>query len=526
MKKIIRLLIVVSLLLPFSYCTSPLEEDGTVDTSSEIDSLFSAIGKLESPPTSSEVVLSRKSGVPINDGGTFVCNQDEIRLTQRLESFYTSAFDIANPNLATLYPGAIVTLDDLGGQNILTSIGNIGRTDISIRSSSLGMQANVQPGQASQAIDEMENSFSGDVPANFIYNSTEAYSTDQALLKLGISVSWLGNSVSNKFSVSNSASTRTVMVSFIQSYHTVSMDYPGRASAFFSSNVTADDLAARMSSGSPLGYISQVTYGRMIIAKITYDARSNQTSNQLAAGLRTGLVGINFNFDTDTKSTLEKSSIELSVLGGSSSIISQLNTGTNAFDVLSNIQSYLAQDANNLQVGLPIAYTVRYLLDNSLFSVGGTTEYTAQECLINPERAFIESLTVEQFPLVNPSDGGDWDSFFNGFKPDIYFELWEETSTGGFQLIYENRNSRAENAGSDDLPITFDFANPFELGNWKERIYTIDLIDYDVAPPSDLMGVVFLDLPELLPNSGEYPTEIVLNDADQNVRIRLALRWE
>ncbi|HAA14821.1 MAG TPA: hypothetical protein DCE41_25285 [Cytophagales bacterium] len=504
-------------------------EPDVIDFSTAIDSLFVNAGKLSDPPGYSLVSTGEQNGVEVEaNGATYFCDEKEFQLTQRLESFTATAFDIANPNIAALYPGSIVRLGELGDENILTSIGNVTRPEITLQSSALnGATKTVLPEGALQAVADMEAEFNGEVPANFVYDAVEAYSSEQALLDLGIKVNWLAGSVANKLSVSESVEERTVMVSFAQSYHTVSMEYPGTPSAFFAEGVTADQLASRMSSDNPLGYISQVTYGRMLIAKITYSTSNSLTRNELAAGLRQGLVGVNFSFDTELEQVLESSTVELSVLGGSTDILSQLSAGNNALEILQNIQNYLEVDAQNLDAGLPIGYTVRYLLDNSLFATGGITEYTAQTCTIDPEEVSIRRVRVEQFP---PSDnsGYSWDSFTNGFDPDIYWVLYEyiESSESFNILTSLDTDLRKENATSANVPFSWGLSVPYKLPDWETKVFVLGLWDYDSFSDDDYLGGVVLYMPDLLPTSGQFPNEVTLANEDAGIRITLELLWE
>lgn len=498
------------------------------DFSNSIDSVFQAIGKLSDPPSTSLVTLSEETGVEVmHDGSTYFCDQASLQLSKRLESFSAAAFDIANPNLAALFPGAIVRLKDLKDENILTSIGNVGRPEITLKSFELnGASKTVLPENASSAVAAMESEFSGEIPANFTYSAIEAYSKEQALLELGIKVNWLAGSVSNKFSVSESVEERSVMVSFIQAYHTVIMDYPGRPADFFTEDVTADQIAARMSPENPLGYISQVTYGRRIIAKISYSTSSSLTRNELALGLSKGLVGVNFSFDTELEQVLEESSIELSVLGGGTDILGQLSGGSNALEVLQNIQDYLQVDAQNVGIGLPIAYSVRYLVDNSLFAVGGVAEYKEQNCILDPEKLFVDRITVEQFPSREP-DGGNWDDFINGYDPDVYWKLYSyDSASSEYSLLTSlDIDRRKENAESSDVPFGWTLTRPFELFDWKSKTISVALWDYDFFD-DDYMGHVNFYFPGLIAESEEFPSKVTLANQSGSTRISLDLHWE
>ena len=507
----------------------PAEEEETPDYSSSIDSLFQATGKLADPPSNNLEKLNEVSDVPVSSGGSnYFCNQSTFRLSKRLDSFTASAFDVADPNLAALYPGSIVRLKDLEEENNLTSIGSIDRKEVILRSSSLnGATKKVMPEDATAAVAEMESEFTGTVPANFAYEAIEAYSSEQALLELGIKVNWLAGSVANKFSVSETAEERTVMISFVQSYHTVSMDYPGTASEFFGDEVSTDQIGARMSADNPLGYISQVTYGRKIIAKVTYSTSSSLTRNELAAGLTQGMVGLNFSFDSELQQVLTNSSIQLSVLGGGTDIISQLGNGDNAFEVLQNIQKYLEEDAQNLDAGLPIAYTVRYLVDNSLFASGGVVEYEAQNCVIDPQKVSVSRITVEQFPGTDQF-GEEWDDWINDYDPDIYWILYQyNETTEGFDIIKSLPvDNRKENASSSDVPFGWSVSPAYSFSDWKNKYFWVNLWDYDSYDDDNNIGGALLYFPDHLPDSGEYPSQITITNDNQTIRITLDLIWE
>ena len=114
------------------------------------------------------------------------------------------------------------------------------------------------------------------LPLSAIGNSEE-----DALLNLGISANYLGQSVKGQVKSSSTQKTNTVAVQFTQSYYTLTTEQPRTPASLFLPTVTAGDATRSLVfQNNPPVYISSITYGRMLI--YTFQSTASATDLQVA----------------------------------------------------------------------------------------------------------------------------------------------------------------------------------------------------------------------------------------------------
>ncbi|WP_439152402.1 thiol-activated cytolysin family protein [Winogradskyella sp.] len=104
---------------------------------------------------------------------------------------------------------------------------------------------------------------------------------------------------------------------------------------------------------------------------------------QYTTGVNEGELTINSNFEE----VLEESSINIITIGGNAEVSSSAVDAANMSEGPGALNYIITggnavYSANN--PGVPIAYTIRYLDDNSIAKMGYTTDYTVEECGSNP----------------------------------------------------------------------------------------------------------------------------------------------
>ena len=156
-------------------------------------------------------------------------------------------------------------------------------------------------------------------------------------------------------------------------------------------------------------YIKSVTYGRIIMFRMesssAYESANVEAAFRYAAG-----YSVDGNLKTTYDEILRESSIDLVTIGGNAAVatepISVANTN-NASTILDKIRGIISGENavyNKSNPGVPIAYSVFYLKDNSLTKLGYTTEYTAKEC-VTTQKANTIKVYLGNFTAVADCDG-------------------------------------------------------------------------------------------------------------------------
>jgi hypothetical protein len=274
-----------------------------------------------------------------------------------------------------------------------------------------------------------------------------------------------------------------------------------------------------------------VVYGRVLIAKITYSGKEQLTEKDLALKLNNGLGKVGFTINDKDQQIFKNISTDISIVGGSASDAANI-IGTDKTDfksIFTKIYDYIKNGANKPTLGVPIGYTVRYLSTNNPVSIGVTADYVEKNCVINPQKVLIKSVTFTQLPPKNPN-GNDWD--FLGF-PDVYYGMSTPEGTS-LQIAPERRITDVTSSMISNGNVTWDNVN-FEVKDFTKPI-DIDAYDYDrvtLTGDDEYMGYVRILMNNYTKitstNNTLYPTTISETRTDEKTKativVRLELEW-
>lgn len=134
--------------------------------------------------------------------------------------------------------------------------------------------------------------------------------------------------------------------------------------------VTVSALTPFVQSGNPPCYISSVSYGRVIVARIT--AKTTHSELQTALQARAQIGNGKFKFDRSAFNFDYE--FEAFVVGGSQAGAAQALASKS----IDGLNTLITQDAvvGPDKPGFPIEYTVRYLSNGQPIPLGGAAEYT------------------------------------------------------------------------------------------------------------------------------------------------------
>jgi len=299
---------------------------------------------------------------------------------------------IIRPTNGIIWPGAIVKVNE-GLLNGLPEPVTLKPAPITLRLDLPGLGAKgtiivEEPSNSNtqtaldEALDWWNNNqyIEGYVNAsNSSYNVATSYSSQQLALDLGLNVKWCSGSVSAHFNYQSSSTNKVAMMTFKQVFYTVTLDTPSQPSSVFDPSVSLDDVKATFYNAEPPGYVHSVSYGRIIMFRMVTTESVTSAEVEGAMKYSTGLTSVSAQLETKYKSILQNSSIDVITIGGNADTASQAVTAQNFGDLEPILTGQNAVYSKS-NPGVPIAYTVKFLMDNKIAKMGYTTDYTATEC--------------------------------------------------------------------------------------------------------------------------------------------------
>jgi hypothetical protein len=372
-KALLLTVILLYLIAPMS-CTKDEEKP---DPGPEINAYFASLPtwNVFSPPEP-DVVLEFDPIQEFSCGNLMVKTTTPCSITQTPEDIVTY-----DPNSEILYLGSLIQgVGYLEGLGSMQSLPIYQRAPLPI-SISFQMSNNsrvienpnlisVKQGIA-ELVEAAQNA--GHVSGSSIFfNQTTSHSFRQTALALGLSADYMVASVQASLQWQSTTETSTVSAYFIQKMFTVSMGLPQRPGDLFSQEFTQALLNEQVNMGRigpnnlPV-YVSNIVYGRMMTLTMT----STFSETQMKAALSASYQNISGELSAEHQNTLSNSTIKLVTIGGDAqTALNFLRTG--------RLGEFFRTDAP-LTTAVPISYTLRSLVDNSIAKVSKTVEYNMVE---------------------------------------------------------------------------------------------------------------------------------------------------
>lgn len=241
-------------------------------------------------------------------------------------------------------------------------------------------------------------------PANSSLEVTTAYKNTQTALDLGVAVEWATGSASGALSVNTTAQTSVVTGLFMQSFYTITIDQPTSPEAVFDSTVTLGQVQQQITAAGPPAYVSSVSYGRIIMVRLETDGTYSSTHIEGAFKYAGGSLNVDVNLKSTYEEILTNSRFTFLAIGGNAAeAVKNLDPQNPQGSIMAAIvgdQGLNAVYSRN-NPGVPIAYEVRYLQDNSLAKMGFTTDYTTTECSFKRDQVRITLAYLQSHPYPN-----------------------------------------------------------------------------------------------------------------------------
>ena len=320
--------------------------------------------------------------------------------------------------------------------------------------------------------------------ANSSFHLSTSYSSKQLALDVDLNAEWASGNVSSQFNYYSDESKKVVVAVFKQAFYDVIYDTPTSPEKVFSDQASLDEVKSIINDAAAPAYIKSVTYGRIIMFRM--ESTSAYKSSDVEAAFRYAAgYSVDGSLTTTYNEILQQSSIDLVTIGGNAAVATEPISTANAdgaSTILDKVRGIISGDnavysKNN--PGVPIAYSVFYLKDNSLAKLGYTTEYTAKECVTSQDANTI-SVYLGNFSVIKDCDGIEGAGEFT-----FYVDFIDENNK---TLASSYSKSLTVNDPYDYLiNITRTFTLPRALG----KKFAIKLTCYETD--KSIFGVTYYD---------------------------------
>ncbi len=319
------------------------------------------------------------------------------RVTYDLKTNF-SEVSILQPTDGIIYPGALVYGDEVllndGLPNPITSVSR-GPATFRISLPGFGDNGNIvvdNPENTSVAADidnALEWWHDNAYPDGYenlaqqSYDSAISYSYEQLGLDVGLNIEWANGSVQSQLEYQTTETSRVAMLVYKQIFYTVTMDNPFSPASVFGNDVTLAQVQSVIDDNRPPAYVKSVSYGRIIMFRMETTNMNTDIDLSLVLEYASG-VNASGTVNSTYDEILEESNITIVTLGGNAEAATEIfepnDGGPISIGAFGSIISGENAVFTRNNPGIPMAYTVRYLKDNSLAKMGFQTEYSADSC--------------------------------------------------------------------------------------------------------------------------------------------------
>ncbi|MBV9216311.1 MAG: thiol-activated cytolysin family protein [Acidobacteria bacterium] len=345
------------------------------------------------------------------DGGTMIVDKEKdkknerrtgnakiircLRTTRNLSKNFDDVA-ILQPTQGVIYPGALVYADQELVDGKPRPLTGLPRAPIDLRLDLPGLQdegsftiANPTDGKVQSAVNKALNFWNNSTsfqdgyvnPSRSNYSSTIAYSSDQLAMSLGFNAKWASGDAAAQFKYSTSNEKNVIVAVYRQVFYTVTFDAPNLPEQFFDPSVSVEEARETFTTEKPSapGYVSSVNYGRIIMFRMETDKSASAVDAQAAFNYAAGAVTVGGDMKLKYDKILSNSSITVVTMGGNAEVAAETVAARTATDLQKVIKGKNAVYSKN-NPGVPIAYTVKFLKDNTIAKMGSTTDFTTEDC--------------------------------------------------------------------------------------------------------------------------------------------------
>lgn len=307
--------------------------------------------------------------------------------SEKIDKSQTVSFDIANGS-TTYYPGKLVRVDKANFLKAGPQDFNVGadqRAPMTFRiviggSQKAGLDLDVSRNTETEVNDfifkNIKTAFAENnnqplpVATNIALDGQEIYSNEHLDTKVTCKIPSFGidASVSTDFTTTKNY----VLYKIVQTYYTAYYDSSNLTSPsmMFNLEKVNDDLITQLNNckaKTPIAYISEVNYGRVILLMLS----STLSVEEIKASLKVNKFGVDIDSEVNSKKERKQIDVKVTAFGGGVGPATELCSAT-LQDFTEN-KAYLEAINNLLKdnkftapyQAVPISYKMKFLLDNS-----------------------------------------------------------------------------------------------------------------------------------------------------------------
>lgn len=331
------------------------------------------------------------------------------------------------------WPGALIQGNSyMSGSPLLLPLANRAPLNISIQGlyASESSAFDVTPAQSSvnQAVQGLlAQAVQDTVPTtqSVFFNQQEAYSFEQAALKLGFSARYLGARVRGSLSYETTSEQNTIVANATIRTFTVSVDQPPTPSDFFAglSQAELDEQIAlgRMGPNNLPVYVASITYGQIMMFSATSSASMSNLRGALSASFNTFAGGASARITAEQQQLLQESEVTVVTLGGSEDGVQDMIRNGRPADFFT--------DSTVVTSSVPIGYTLKDLHGN-IVKVGELSQYPLTTCSPNG---------FANFYAVNQSPDGELTGYYaDGTRATLNESVSTSAQSGARGIAYNS----------------------------------------------------------------------------------------
>lgn len=249
----------------------------------------------------------------------------------------------------------------------------------------------------------LQNSEVQGTVADAALNIEQVYSAEHFALKFGIDVSATGlpANIGGNLHVDQQSSENLVVLQFNQVFYSVAFEAPRRPFSVFQDGESFDDPENQIGEDNPPLYVSNVKYGRQVylFLRSSYGAALVEAALKGAISAEAATVKIDGNLTY--QDVMSRTRVSYVVRGGDAGLaLAPIDAASaeNPNALYDAIRSLLANrqaatfSAGN--PGIPISYTLRYLVDNKVASTSYEITYDRRDCRTYPAQDYKYTLRI------------------------------------------------------------------------------------------------------------------------------------
>lgn len=206
--------------------------------------------------------------------------------------------------------------------------------------------------------------------ANISYSMNNVKNEQHAEVFVGGGIEAKRINISGEFDFEDKSLKTHLLIKITQVFYTMDMDLPSEPADLF--NQAPDNINAL--NWSPV-YVSSIKYGRQAILMISSTEEREKVEKAFNASVKFFLKA-ELNISLENKNIVNNSNVKVYAVGCSGEIAQEIISGVDGMG------TYIEEGAevSSSCPGAPIAYTMRYVKDNSIFKVIKSAEYEVRDC--------------------------------------------------------------------------------------------------------------------------------------------------